>query len=100
MPTPSLLCEIAHLCLELYVWYTAYPLCVGNNWMFYDRVVSWANISDIPPLRLKCPSHKGKIVGQRYVDNNVVSIVNTSWSWHPTNISSPIALQRPFANNT
>ena len=78
----------------------AYPLCIGDSWMFYDRVVRWANITDIPSLTKGCPTHNGTQVGQRYISNNPVQFTNTSWSWHPPNASRPNSEQKPFSNNT
>ena len=78
---------------------SAYPLCVGDSWMFYDDIINASNITDIPKSVVVCPSIISA-EGQRYWTNNNLSPPWVSWSWHGVPNATNLVPRRPFANNT
>merc|ERR1712137_482814 len=68
---------------------SAYPFCVGDFWMFYDKLLETYNVTDIPSVVGICPTEGGKVNGQRYsAKANAYWPPTTSWSWHATNTSN------------
>lgn len=62
---------------------SAYPMCMGDFWMFYDDVLKSAGVANVPASVGTCPTNKGQTEGQHYAQNNNLSPPHVSWSWHP-----------------
>ena len=79
---------------------SAYPLCVGDAWMFYDDIIETQNITDIPQSVVVCPTN-ASAEGQRYWANNNIPPQDVSWSWHGIPNATRHPSPRPaFASNT
>lgn len=62
---------------------SAFPLCVGDLWMFYTDLLDVHGV-DIPAAVGACPIGEDiSSEGQLYIENSRLSPANTSWSWHP-----------------
>jgi len=60
----------------------AYPLCIGDLWMFYGNVLD--RVKPVVPKSVgQCPTDCGMVQMQRYDLNNMFSPPNVTWSWHP-----------------
>jgi len=71
----------------------AFPLCMGDFWMFYEELLSKAGVVDIPEIKSDCPQNVYKWDGQRYWRNNDYDPTisrgkpgSVSWVWHPWSI--------------
>ena len=59
----------------------AYPLNVGDNWVFYQTALTSAKVKNLPSSNGNCPS-SGSAEYERYDVNNYYQADDLTFSWH------------------